>query len=271
MALGDLAIIVSFMHTVSGSIAMVPSSRKSGLFFTARSAELDNELTQYKAEADFGDHLIPMDNLLEPGVAANALQALDDFMVDKAGASFGSLYKDMVQDCLDDVEQEYAKAKARLEKDENKTTYVPLPTFQPQPTSLKVQRRREKEKTRPTAERAYNITAIAAAELDDAVEAPPRLKVKASTASVFATIFSKSEARGSVPWADFAAAMAELDFSVTPKGRSIFMFNPPESIDSRPITIHRPHASDIDRYQLVYLARRLNRVYRWDAETFELI
>lgn len=116
LALGDLAIIVSFMHTLSTSLAMVPGSKKLGLLFTGRTAELDIELAQYKVEADFGDHLVPANTLLEPGVAANALGALDEFVVERAGTSLGSLYKDMLHDCLKDPEKKYRDTKRSLEK-----------------------------------------------------------------------------------------------------------------------------------------------------------
>ncbi|KAK4890230.1 hypothetical protein LTR49_028744, partial [Elasticomyces elasticus] len=104
LALGDLAIIVSFMHIMSTSLTMVTVSKKSGLLFTGRMAGLETELAQYKAIADFGDCLIPRDNLLEPGTAANALQALDGFIVEHAGTSLGSLYEDMLDECLDDID-----------------------------------------------------------------------------------------------------------------------------------------------------------------------
>lgn len=94
------------------------------------------------------------------------------------------------------------------------------------------------------------------------------MTVKASVAAVFDSLFATSDARGSVPWTDFAAAMAELGFSVTPKGGSIFTFHPPASMSARSITLHRPHASDIEGWKLLYFARRLSRTYGWDGETF---
>lgn len=98
----------------------------------------------------------------------------------------------------------------------------------------------------------------------------PRLKVKASTASVFHTLFSKSEARGSVSWADFAAAMADLGFSVTPKYGSVFTFNPPESMGVPSVTLHHPHASEIEGYKLRMFSGRLRKRYGWSAETFDV-
>ncbi|KAK3657546.1 hypothetical protein LTR56_002321 [Elasticomyces elasticus] len=268
-ALGDLAIIVSFMHTLSTSLTMVPSSKKTGLLFTGRTIELDAELAQYKADADFGDYLVPADNLLEPDAAANALQALDDFVVGHAGTSLGSLYEDMLSGCLDDIEKKFLHVKSRLEA-VDKTTYVPLPSEDPTTATVRAEQRREKAKTRPAEARVYDITAIAPRQPDVVVVPAPRLKVKTSVVAVFSTIFAKSEARGSVSWADFAAAMADMGFSVTPKGGSIYTFHAPESMGSRSITLHRPHASDIDGYRLLILSRRLNRTFRWEAETFEV-
>ncbi|KAK5731631.1 hypothetical protein LTR17_011223 [Elasticomyces elasticus] len=269
LALGDLAIIVSFMHTLSTSLTMVPGSKKSGLLFTGRTLELDAELAQYKSDADFGDYLVPTDNLLEPDAAANALQALDAFVVEHAGTTLGSLYEDMLSGCLEDIEKKFSHVKSRLEAID-KTTYVPLPSEDPTTATVRAEQRREKAKTRPAEARVYDITAIAPRQPVVAAIPAPRLKVKASVATVFSTIFLKSEARGSVSWPDFAAAMADMGFSVTPKGGSIYTFHAPESMGARSITLHRPHASEIDGYRLLILSRRLNRTFRWEAETFEV-
>ncbi|KAK5705489.1 hypothetical protein LTR97_002608 [Elasticomyces elasticus] len=269
LALGDLVIIVSFMHTLSTSLTMVPGSKKSGLLFTGRTAELNAELARYEAAADFGDHLVPTHNLLEPGVAASSLRALDEFVIEHAGTSLGSLYENMLDGCLGDIEKTFALVKSRLEV-VDKTTYVPLPSEEPKTASFRAEQRREKEKTRPAEVKVYDITAIAPRQSEVAVVPPPRLKVKASVAAVFSTIFAKSEARGSVSWADFAAAMADVGFSVTPKGGSIYTFHAPESMGARSITLHRPHASEIEGYRLLILSRRLNRTFRWEAEAFEV-
>ncbi|KAF7193248.1 hypothetical protein HII31_05474 [Pseudocercospora fuligena] len=275
LALGELAIITSFMHTLTTSLTKVAGSKKLGLLFTGRTAELDTELAQYKAAADFGEHLVPTGNLLEPGVASNALQALDEFMVEKAGASLGSLYEDLLHDCLNDVEKMYSDAKLRAEKSEKQKqqSYVPLKTEDPKPANFRAEQRREKAKTRPAGEvRPYSITAIEPVQLETAVVPVVRFKVKASTASVFNTIFDKTHARGSVSWADFAGAMTELGFSVTPKYGSVFTFQPPESWtgSSRSITLHRPHASEIEGYKLLIFSRRLYKTYGWTVETFEV-
>jgi hypothetical protein len=239
-ALGDLAIIVSFMHLTSTAISMAPISRKSGLLFTAQVAALEAELNNLKPKADFGDHVIPMDNLLEPQATVGALAALNEF----------------------------AEAKVRQETADKQTTFVPLPTEPSPSSSAKIADRRAKEKRRPVGS-VYTITAPPETPEIVVTEPAQQFKVKAATAALFSRLFSKSEARGSIPWRDFESAMADLDFSVTPKGGSIFEFNPPSSMSTtRPITLHRPHLSDIEGYTVCIFARRLERAYGWRAETF---
>lgn len=218
--------------------------------FTGRTAELDTELAQYKAEADFDDHLVPIDNLLEPGAASDALQTLDEFMFERAGTILVSWYEDLLHDCLNGVGKRCLDAKLSLEK------------------------ARKQQATRPADEaRAYDITAITPPQLTSEVAVVPalRLKLKASTASVFDTIFVKARARESVSWADFAGAMADLGFSVTPIYDSVFTFHPPESMGAtRSITLRGPHASEIEGDMLLIFSRRLHRTYDWTAETFEV-
>jgi hypothetical protein len=266
-ALGDLAIIVRFMHFTSTAFTMATVSRKLGVLFTARSTDLDIELSNLKPTADFGDHLAPMHNLLEPGVAARALGALDKFITKETGARLGSLYEDIVQDALEDLEERYLEAKARQEKVDKKTTYVPLPGG-PSPSSAeRVAHRKAKEKTRPVQSTVYTISAPENPEVI-ITEPEQQFQVKATTAAVFTALFSRSEAHGSVSWTSFEAAMADLGFSVTPKGGSVFTFNAPASMESRPITLHRPHVSEIEGYKLLIIARRLQRVYGWSAKSF---
>lgn len=93
--------------------------------------------------------------------------------------------------------------------------------------------------------------------------------IKASTAEVFSTLFSKSDSRGTVSWAAFKAAMADLGFSVLPKFGSVFTFSPPESLKAKKaLTLHQPHKSNIEGWLVPIFARRLNRVCGWDEDTF---
>lgn len=226
-ALGELVIIISFMHIMSTALPMTPVSRKSGLLFTARSAALETELKGLKSKADFGDFLVPMDNLLEPQMASSALASLDDLVTKETGAPLGSLYESIVQDSLRDLEKICLEAKAKQEKTNSKTTYVPIPTSSSPSKNDNVKdsqsHRRAKEKSRPATSSTYTITSPPTPEPQaDPMLDPPKFQVKPSTSSTLTTLFSKSSARGSISWTDFASAMADLGFSVTPQGGSVY-------------------------------------------------
>ena len=178
-------------------------------------------------------------------MATRALTALDTFVQEQTGARLGLLYGDIVQDSLGDLEKMYTDAKARLEKEDKKSTYVPLPEKEPPTEDARLASRKSKQKTRPAGSAVYTITAPPGTPAIIITEPPPNFKFKPTTASLFGTLFSKTEARGSVSWTAFESTMAHLSFSVTPKGGSIFTFSPPASMNTRPITLHRPHVSEI--------------------------
>lgn len=96
------------------------------------------------------------------------------------------------------------------------------------------------------------------------------LRAKRDTVSLFSTLFSRSEARGSVKWAAFTAAMTNLNFSVLPRFGSVFTFYPPAEMSvQQPITLHRPHHNRIEGRVLLNFASRLGRKYGWGEQTFE--
>ncbi|EJT76681.1 hypothetical protein GGTG_06597 [Gaeumannomyces tritici R3-111a-1] len=263
-ALSDLAAIIGFTWEVSPAISMPPLSRKKGQLFVSRSQDLEAELNMARKEVDLRDYVLPIDNLLEPGVAKAALGALDQFVVDKTGTKMGFLYQDLIEECLSDLQNQYQHIKAQT--DTKKSTPMPAPTLQP--TEKLVEERKQKEKTRPSATCAFEL--VATPEPSPPPPASP-LKVASSTAEVFLTFFNKSESRGSVSWAAFEAAMSDLGFSVLPKFGSVYTFQPPEGMEiQRPLTLHRPHKSHVEGYMILVLARRLNRAYGWDQSTFEV-
>lgn len=270
-AFGDLAVVVAFIQDLSPGISLPPLSRNKGQLFVSRTRELETELSSLKAEIDLTDFVAPIDNLLEPGVAEKALNALDQYIIDKTGSKLGFLYQDLIEDCLSDLENQYEQIKEKAEQ--SKAGFVPLPQETTQKSGTLVEQRRQKEKTRPAHSSVYEITPASSASTTDATRGithqPEKLKVKTSTAEVFATLFSKSESRGTVSWAAFEAAMADMGFSVLPKFGSVYTFSPPESLKAKKsLTLHRPHRSSIEGWLVPIFARRLNRVYGWDEDTF---
>ncbi|KAK3898348.1 ipa protein [Staphylotrichum tortipilum] len=288
-ALNDLIVVVSFVQDLAPAISMPSLSRKKGQMFVSRLQDLEAELVGLKDQIDLLDFALPIDNLLEPRMADGALKKLDQFVIDKVGTKMGFLYEDLVHDCFAALEIQYQLVKAKMEEQakakmetqkkakiaqQQAMDWTPIPVPAPQPQEERIVQRKQKEKTRPAHSSVYDITTTraklptAAAAAD---EPAPRLKVSASTAAVFATLFDKTQSRRAVDWADFAAAMAALGFAVVPKFGSVYTFLPPASMGaSRSITVHRPHRSRIEGYQLLILSRRLRRAFGWGEGSFEV-
>ncbi|KAF2969081.1 hypothetical protein GQX73_g4460 [Xylaria multiplex] len=275
-ALGDQAAIVGFIQSLSSTLSLPAFNRKKGQQFITGAAELEEELNKIKPVIDLSDFVVPIDNLLEPGVADAALKAFDEFVIEKTGTKLGFLYLDLINDCIAGLYKQLALTRGEATKKaakETKGEYIPFPPEPPKASEVRVQERRQKEKTRPTHSSVYEISSadLEAVATSEAPPPPPEpIKVKSGTAEVFSTLFSKAESRGSVPWANFEAALADLGFSVIPKFGSVFTFFPPDSmVTQKPLTLHRPHRSRIEGYLLLVFARRLNRQYGWGEGTFQ--
>ncbi|KAI1122715.1 hypothetical protein F5Y10DRAFT_286879 [Nemania abortiva] len=274
-AVGDLAVIVAFIQSLTPAISMPAFSRKKGQRFVTGAAELEAELNQVKPGLDLCDFAVPIDNLLEPGMADAALKAFDQFIIEKTGTKIGLLYLDLIDDCMSKLHEDLeAQTRQEAARETNKETeYTPFPPEPPKGPEVRVQERRQKEKTRPAHSSVYEITStdLQAAAAAPAPPPPPEpFKVKPATAEVFSTLFGRAKSRKSVSWANFEAALAELGFSVIPKFGSVFTFFPPEGMAiQKPLTLHRPHQSRIEGYLLLVFSRRLSRLYGWGEETFQ--
>lgn len=269
-SLSDLAIITSFMEDLSLTISMPSLSRKKNQMFIARSQELDAEGNELKSKVDLRDFVVPIDNLLEPGAASKALALLDRFIIENSGTKVGFLYQDLLEECLDEIERQYKLAKSRTEQKEPAEVIPILPPV-PEPREKRVEQRKQKEKTRPSHSSVFEIVPAPEEKEPLEEEQPTVLRVRASTAEVFSTLFTKAESRGSVSWTAFVSAMTDLGFSVQPRTGSVYTFLPPESMHvSKSLTLHRPHRSQIERYHAIVFAKRLRRVYGWSEKTFEV-
>ncbi|KAG5765335.1 hypothetical protein H9Q72_006587 [Fusarium xylarioides] len=266
--LHDVAAIVAFVQDISSVYSLPSASRKKGNLLVAGLQEVDTELNQIKKEVDLRDYAAPIDNLLEPGMSAKALEALDAFVVEKAGTKMGSLYQDEVEKAFRNVEEQYQQAKNKANKD-SKVDFVPIDTT-PVDAKERIETRRQKEKTRPEHSSVYAIAPTTdSTEEKEVVTLAQPLKVSSSTAEVFSTLFDMTQSRGSVSWSSFEAAMSELGFSVLPRFGSVYTFRPSEDMDiKRPVSIHRPHQSQIEGYLILILARRLNRAFGWSEDSF---
>jgi hypothetical protein len=267
--LGDLAIIVTFIQSLSSVAQMPTPNHKKSQPFVASYAALGSELTQLKDGLDLGDFVIPIDNLLEPGMAEGALTTLDKYINEKTGTKLGFLYQDLVEDCLSNLHQQHEQQKAKAGT--AKAEYI-TPSA-PETPEAQIQQRREKEKTRPASSLVYEITPNTdpePSEIDDPAQQRQTFNVKPSTAEVFSALLSRtSEARGSVKWDAFIAAMTDLGFSIVPKYGSVYTFCPTAKMEvQKSLTLHRPHGPTIEGWRLLMCARRLKRVYGWDEAIF---
>ncbi|TPX18668.1 uncharacterized protein E0L32_002525 [Thyridium curvatum] len=268
---------VIMLDGISEAIPQLPNpSTRKGRHFSRRLEQLDKEMNLLKTEIDLVDFLSPLECITEPGVAVAATDALDSFMLEKAGAKFSHLYQDLIEESLADLDRRCREAKAQQEKEQDQSLW--LSAFQGGDEEARqelVEQRRLKEKTRPAHSSIYDLARTpedAPPIADDAASAEvPHFTVTASTKEVFATLLDKSSAaKGSITWADFIASMAELRFSIIPKMGSVYAFLPPKAMNAqRSLTIHRPHQSKIEGTLLSYYASRLRHVFGWDENTFE--
>jgi len=302
-ALGDLITIVFFAQSLGQAISLPAFSRNKGQQFVAETSKLETDMNKIKSELDLTEFAAPLDMLLEPGMAEQALEKLDDFVVEKTGAQMGFLYEDLMTECISSLEQ----IKNGTSKG-SQGGFVPLPnTDAVSSGEAQIEQRREKVKTRPPQSSALDITSTRLSETsaEDAASHPevvgaPRISVKSTTVKTFATIFAKYEKRSPITWTAFEAAMADVGFSVIPREGSIYTFEmAPDSVmddhkakskqeaessedgeknkssgrggrGHSSITIHRPHQSIVEGYDLLHLAGHLRRRFGWHADTFEV-
>ncbi|OAL51569.1 hypothetical protein IQ07DRAFT_642510 [Pyrenochaeta sp. DS3sAY3a] len=267
-ALGALALIVIFIQSLS-SVAQLPAvGQKKGNTFLSGYASLESEVRKLKPAIDIHDYVTPIEEFLEPGMSSCALSALGDFLVKPTSTKLGFLYQDLVDDNIASLSKRHVELKAKASQAEQYVT--PMESEEP---TIRVEARRQKEKTRPVHAPIFDIIGEVTNENpqnNQITPTQPPLTVKASTAAIFSSLLSRSsEARGSISWDAFSAAMADVGFSIMPKVGSIYTLVPPEHlVVHAKLTLHRPHESHIEGPGILIYSRRLKRVYGWDESTF---
>ncbi|KAK4203148.1 ipa protein [Triangularia verruculosa] len=240
-ALFNLAVVVGFIQDLSPVISMPSLSRKKGQMFVSRFNDLEAELNGLKDQVELREFAVPIDNLLEPGMAEGALQSFDKFIVGRCGTKMGFLYQGTLADCLEDLHKQYQEVKVKLEKKDEPT---PLPSHPAQTKEERIEQRKQKEKTRGTPSSVYEITPHAPSPIPAAKPPAKPFKVSKTAGDVFATLFNSSEDRGTLLW---------LKWTMEVK---------------RPLTLHRPHGSEVGRHLILAFAQRLKRVYGWNEDSF---
>ncbi|KAL2809126.1 hypothetical protein BJX63DRAFT_435437 [Aspergillus granulosus] len=265
-ALADISVTAPFIQALATSLPLPPSNSKKGQAYFPKIMALISDIEELSDDVDLSQYVAPIDNLPEPGIAREALVALDKFIVDKAGVGLGLLYDGLAEEAMSSVQARIAESEQVLEQQLD----AKLSLAEPPSTSFIVEQRRKKTKTRPANSSVYSIVPTEEASTEtESIEPTPVHKVKQTTFDVFTALFSKGESQAPVTWAAFQSAMADLKFSVVPRFGSIFTFIPPKDFSPpKSFTIHRPHQSRIEGYKLLYFAKRLKRIYRWDEASF---
>jgi hypothetical protein len=265
-ALADVSVTAAFIQALAASFPLPPANNKKGQAYLPKIKALISEVDELSDDVDLSEYVAPIDTLFEPGIAREALAALDNYVIKKAGVGLGLLYDGLAEEVMTSVQAQSTETEQALAKELD----AKLSITEPQSTAFIIEQRREKAKTRPAHSSVYSIVPTEAAPTETESSDPiPVHKVKQDTFDVFSTLFSRAESQGSVTWAAFRSAMTDLKFSVIPRFGSIFTFEPPKDFSPpRSFTIHRPHHSRIEGYKLLYFANRLRRIYGWDEASF---
>ena len=269
----DLAAVALFTKAAASTLSL-PPAKKKGQVFAVKSKDLADELNVMRTKIDLSKFVVPIDNLREPGMAKGALQELEDPILEQTGTRIGVLCQDLIDACLADVEISCCEAQAEREQHDNAAAVnrVAAANLAGMNRDARMQARREKEKTRPAHPSTYDLAPAAGTPVTERARPSEPIKVKQSSYDVFDALLSRGHARGSVAWTDFEAAMTDVGFSVKPLTGSIYAFTPPEKlqVDQHPISLHRPHGSEIEGYKMLFFASRLKRVFGWTQESFEV-
>lgn len=272
VAQGNLAVIACFVHDLSMVVSLPSVSNKKGKHFIGKIKELDAQLHKLKDQLDLSEFSTPVNLLLEPGMAEKAHQVLDQFMVEKTGNKLEKLYLNMVEESSSSLQSQAERVKSKTPKGDT-TLYGTFPEAAPSTSEEHVEPRHEKEKTRPAHPLAPETIPADPVEQEAVVppQPPQTFEVSAFTAKVFERLFDKGKSRGAIDWNDFRSAMTEVGFRMVPKFGSAYTFSPPESMAAeRSLTVHRPHHSRIEGRVTKNYARRLERLYGWNSETFKV-
>ncbi|PVH89460.1 hypothetical protein DL98DRAFT_614758 [Cadophora sp. DSE1049] len=257
-AFSDLAVTASFILHITSVVSLPTKAGRKGQIYKTRWKALDAELQSLKEVADLSEFVVPTTNLFEKKNANGAMDALDEFILDKAGTKLEFLYQDMIEECLENIRDYHEQQQSKVAQ--KKVELPPcIPSIETLTPKARIELRREKDKTRP-AHSSFFHAPTTPIDYSGSEEEITRFKVRQDTPDTFSVLFSRGEARGSIHWADFEAAMVDLGFSVIPKFGSVFTFLPPAEIG----------AEKVEGVILLIFASRLRKVYKWGIDSFEV-
>ncbi|KAI9037235.1 uncharacterized protein KD926_000672 [Aspergillus affinis] len=274
--LHELAVVTGLFRHLKSLVQLPPSNPRKGRKYINRVKAMNPEIESIKESLDLSELAVPPDRLRCPGVTFKALNKVDEVIESYTGTDLAKLYEEVNESCFQEIRRTCDEKKAQAQKERESITYR-FPMFEASSKDVTVRKRKQKPKTRPTE------CPVQASTEQTYLRGPRRVlpqipvkvdifKVKPESYEVFTTLLSRTEPRGSLSWMAFSAAMTDVGFSVDHKYGSIVTFEPQIFLSHlKSFTFHRPHESHIEGFRLLWLARRLKRVYDWSIDCFEVV
>ncbi|KAH7353912.1 hypothetical protein B0T11DRAFT_312366 [Plectosphaerella cucumerina] len=222
---------------------------------------VDLELDGAKDSLRLAEFTVPREKIARPESAAGALRRLDKDLGQAWQGGIASRYSTATSRCVDELEAipddmptgtSVVTADAKVSRkgsDEDEST-TPQPEKHP------------KIKTRPAQPPSTTQTEMRRDDEDIVMKdkASAEMLVTTNTMGTMTALFSR-----------FESAMADLGFSILPRGGSVYTYTPPSSFSKAgQTTIHRPHGAKLERYRLQRLAHRLRTRYGWTTQSFKV-
>ncbi|KAK4164379.1 hypothetical protein QBC43DRAFT_288977 [Cladorrhinum sp. PSN259] len=285
-ALYELAIIVGLILDLQEvhHLPLPPPSKKKGTFFISEFEQVESEVNHIRNIFKFSSP-VSIDDLMQVDVAEKVLGQLGREVTDQTRATLEYLYHDLVADCLSHVVSvECDETNLEMTEDEKKSV-----SELSKEKVIQDRRRKKKAERVENNDRVYEVLASSQAAAVEPEIGPAglqkRIKVSKKTAEIFKALFffsktdddpeSSQSQEEKIKWTDFLADMIELGFLIRRETRFGFVYRLYSPVRKEFVTLQKPPGKDeeteIGRYFGVVVARRLEKVYGWSGDTFEVV
>lgn len=254
-ALCELMMTASFIEELSISLPVPSLSRKTGQMFLEASRELNSGLNDIRKEINLQEFSVPINKLLEPGMAKRALAQLDDLVLRNMGSKMDFFYHYAVQECLIYHRSQCQKTKDAPEEIEQNKFPFTTAYFAAEGVDLTKYREIKSPVQTSTSENEQAANKPNEGQLLQLYACPAAKKV-------FYNLFKRPKGGASITWAAFESAMVAVGFSVIPEYCAHYTFVPPRNILVKTtLIVVRPLNSKIEGHLIPTLARRLQKAY----------
>lgn len=274
-ALHGLATIVGLYKHLKLLVQLPPKCNRKGQRYINQLTQMKTEVDAIKESLDLSELVVPPEHLRCPKVTESALAKVDEVIEDYTGTQLSKLYEEINDDCFLQLRRVAGEKLAQEQRAKEIIASSPLHSTGDPVKSIQIEERSPKIKRRPVQPQA-SLTGRKTVSKEPLIsptgepEPIELFNVKAESYDVFRTLLSRAEPRGSLAWSAFIGAMADLGFSVHHKYGSVVSFEPPRCLSyMKAFTFHRPHGSHIEGFRLLWLSRRVRRVYHWTIGCFQ--